>query len=434
MSKQKDFDAFLSNIEPSATTVSYISSIQNNMRDYLAEHSAYKNVHVQTFLSGSYAKHTNIRPKLYDSKRDVDIIVETIYNSENNSCEVLQELLNILSEKSIYSNAKLHSHSVGIELNGIEIDIVPVIRSDCKKIFCIGTSNINEWILADPKGHIEWSSRVNTDNKQKYKPLVKIFKWWRRNNCPDNIKYPKGLALEKIISDNLPSTELNTENHLINTMQTIVGKYQEDYIDQNIMPVINDPCLENNNLLRGYEFSDFKAFILKLSEHLELIEQNEPTNEIWRTILGTEFPNESTSKNLSSLVPIQNCLNVSYRQKPFWYLPKGNAAMINTKLEFPDGRVITLENNSDLIPKGCTLTYRALHSVKPPYNIKWQIVNTGNDAQSHSCLRGGFEDSNSGVNCRTESTAYTGKHYVQCFVIKEGQCKAKSKEFFINIE
>ena len=77
MAKQKDFNSFLSNIEPSQTTVSYISSVQNNLRDYLANHNKYKDIHVQTFLSGSYAKHTSIRPKLYDGKRDVDIIVET---------------------------------------------------------------------------------------------------------------------------------------------------------------------------------------------------------------------------------------------------------------------------------------------------------------------------------------------------------------------
>ena len=65
---------------------------------------------------------------------------------------------------------------------------------------------------------------------------------------------------------------------------------------------------------------------------------------------------------------------------------------------------------------------------------KWQVVNTGSEAAQNTCLRGGFEDSNKGQNCRIESTSYTGKHYVQCFVIKRGACVAKSKEFIINIE
>ena len=50
MAKQADFNAFLSNIEPSATTVSYISSIQTNLRSYLKNHERYKNIHVDTFF------------------------------------------------------------------------------------------------------------------------------------------------------------------------------------------------------------------------------------------------------------------------------------------------------------------------------------------------------------------------------------------------
>lgn len=68
MAKQTDFNKFLSNIEPSPTTVSYISSIQTNLREYLKNHEEYKKIHVDTFLSGSYAKHTSIRPVLGDKK------------------------------------------------------------------------------------------------------------------------------------------------------------------------------------------------------------------------------------------------------------------------------------------------------------------------------------------------------------------------------
>ena len=40
MAKQKDFDSFLKNIEPSDSTVQYISSIQTNLRNYLKSDEA----------------------------------------------------------------------------------------------------------------------------------------------------------------------------------------------------------------------------------------------------------------------------------------------------------------------------------------------------------------------------------------------------------
>ena len=117
MAKQSDFDKFLSNIEPSKSIVEYISSVQNNLRNYLKGHTKYSNVYVDSFLSGSYSKHTSIRPAKSDKKRDVDIIVVTSYSLDNDSKEVLEELLDILRESSVYKTSKLQHHSIGIVIN-----------------------------------------------------------------------------------------------------------------------------------------------------------------------------------------------------------------------------------------------------------------------------------------------------------------------------
>ena len=295
MALQKDFDSFLTNIEPSNSTIEYISSVHYNLRDYLAKHPTYKKVHIQTFLSGSYAKKTSIRPKLYDGKRDLDIIVETLYSTDQNSMEVIQEIFDILKEKDTYKNAKIQSHSVGIELGGINIDVVPVVKSTSSSQIFIGSSNYNEWILSDPKGHISWSTKVNTLNNLKYKPLVKIIKWWRRENCPEGVKYPKGITLEKMIADNLPDPYLNTEEHLVATLKLIIQRYEEE-VEAGRMPTISDPCIEGNDLLTRYKFSDFNEFIKKLSEHLSVINKYGTDNESWRKILGVEFPKRDTEK------------------------------------------------------------------------------------------------------------------------------------------
>ncbi|MEA4874288.1 MAG: hypothetical protein RR738_04365 [Anaerorhabdus sp.] len=435
MAKQKDFDVFLSSIEPSTSTVEYISSVQNNLRDYLKNHPKYKDIHLNTFLSGSYAKDTCIRPKKYDGKRDVDIVVVTNYTLSESSSDVLQELLEILLEKELYNSARLQSHSIGIELNGIEIDVIPVIKCNDSEMFYIGSSDENIWELTDPKGHIKWSTEVNVDNNSKYKPLVKMMKWWRRTNCSDGIKYPKGLALEKIIADNLPDDNLSTENYLINTMQKIVESYKEEYVDKGKIPFIEDPCIIKNNLLENYTLTEFKAFISNISDHLDLLSKDGTCNNIWQLILGDDFPVSSSAKSLSTISSVNNAaLNASHRQKPLWSIPKNEAVIINAKLIYPNGIEMLLENDGDEIPKNCTIIYRALHGIKQPYDLKWQVVNTGYEASYNSCLRGGFEDSNLNMNCRKESSAYAGKHYVQCYVIKNGQCVAKSKEFIINIE
>ena len=437
MAKQSDFNEFLSNIEPSESTVKYISSVQNNLRTYLKTHEKYKEIHIDTFLSGSYAKHTSIRPVLGDSKRDVDIIVITTYSADTNSVDVLEELRDVLIEKDLYKSAKLQSHSVGIELKGIDIDVVPVIvDSEDDQLFFIGDSDKNNWTKTDPKGHKSWSAKVNKNNNEKYKPLVKILKWWRRVNCPENSKYPKGITLEKIIADNLGDSSLSTEDFLIATIQNIISKYKENYVDNNKNPVICDPSdkIKNNDLLLGYSTSDFSSFISKLSDHIDLHSSEGTSNVIWQKVLGTEFPNESNNSNIIKSECLKNCLNASHRKQPIWPMQRGGVAFVSLKVLSTFGDVIEYQNNDFHLDKGCSLHFKALTGIKPPFKVFWQIVNTGYEAMNEHCLRGGFEESNEGASGRREITKYSGSHFVQCFIIKHGYCVAKSKEFFINIK
>ena len=436
MAKQSDFNSFLSNIEPSKTTVSYISSIQTNLRSYLKNHERYKNIYVDTFLSGSYAKHTSIRPVSGEKKRDVDIVVVTSYSAADDACDVLEELKDVLLEKADYSTARLQHHSVGIEMRGISVDIVPVIMDeDDEQLYYVGDSETGERSITDPKGHKSWSTEVNQDNNNEYKPLVKIFKWWRRVNCPADRKYPKGITLEKIIADNLGDSSLSTEDFLIETMQNIISAYKEDYSDQNINPVIDDPSekIIGNDLLAGYSADDFTAFINKLNAHVTLLNSDGTTNVTWRTILGAEFPKDTDSAS-STTTNAQMCLYAPHRQKPNWPVQRGGAVFISTRVIDAHGNPVEYVSNGKPLGKGYSLRFHAVTAVKPPYTVKWQIVNTGYEASTAGGLRGYFENSDDGPNGKRESTAYSGTHSVQCFIIKRGICVAKSKEYIVNIQ
>lgn len=434
MAKQKDFDSFLSEVEPSASTVAYISSVQNNLRKYLEKHSKYKDILIDTFLSGSYAKHTSIRPTASDKKRDVDIVIVTNYSTSDDSADVLEELCDVLKEKTLYDSAFIQSHSVSLELSGISIDVVPVIEHETyDDVYYVGSSDDGSWKITDPKGHKSWSTEVNQNNNNEYKPLVKLFKWWRRINCPSDKKYPKGITLEKIIADNIGDSSLSTEDFLIGTMQNIVNNYSEAYIANDQKPCVDDPSeyIVDNDLLEGYTFSDFKAFIEKIEEHLKKLNDSGTTNAIWKEILGDEFPSDSCS-SLSTTIT-ENCLSVSHRKKPLWPMHRSGAVFISAKVRDWDGNIHNYESNSYSIEKHCDVIYTASYNSCRKHRIAWQIVNTGYEARN--CLRGGFEDSNMGPNSRKESTLYAGKHYVQCFVIdRYGKCVARSKEFFINIK
>jgi len=66
----------------------------------------------------------------------------------------------------------------------------------------------------------------------------------------------------------------------------------------------------------------------------------------------------------------------------------------------------------------------------------WQVANSGREAEHANCLRGGiFEDGeiSKGGKARTETTSYTGEHFVRCFAVQHGEMIAQSEPFLVKV-
>ena len=94
-----------------------------------------------------------------------------------------------------------------------------------------------------------------------------------------------------------------------------------------------------------------------------------------------------------------------------------------------------IESNGAGLTKNCDLFFEAQTDVAPPFKVFWQVVNTGIEAEMARALRGRiFEGgiSNNGLS-HQESTQYKGKHWIECFIVKNGICVARSGEFVVNV-
>lgn len=85
------------------------------------------------------------------------------------------------------------------------------------------------------------------------------------------------------------------------------------------------------------------------------------------------------------------------------------------------------------LPKGVDLLFEATTNVPRPYDVKWQVVNTGREAAADDGLRGTFYDSDQRPGVRRESTRYAGTHWIEAFVVRNGVCLARSRRKFVKI-
>ena len=148
------------------------------------------------------------------------------------------------------------------------------------------------------------------------------------------------------------------------------------------------------------------------------------------SLIGEGYEKPSSLKVLEKL---------SYRKSPPWVLPRKVSVGIQGKVSFDNGHSYKDFTSGTVLPKGAKLQFFPIHRLHPPYTVKWQITNTGEEARAANGLRGDrFENAElyrGGILCgKKEETSYSGTHYIQCFIIKNGnQCMAYSNPFVVKI-
>lgn len=114
---------------------------------------------------------------------------------------------------------------------------------------------------------------------------------------------------------------------------------------------------------------------------------------------------------------------------------RGHVFITGEYLHKSSGLWMHLANNSMPLPKGRELRFRMKTDIQGSYSIKWQVVNRGNEAKGN--LRGDFSGGRDGVDSKgryhEEATAYSGTHYLVCYILQNGICVAQSAEFVVNI-
>ncbi len=286
------FTEFLKDIEPSATSKSNSATAHDNLRYFLQTHETFSYLRLDDFLAGSYSRDTAIRAQSVAGevdRADIDIIVETNYTEADRPEDVLNDLAAVLGEK--YTVERVNKRSVRVVTSKAEIDVVPVIADG--DAYKIADRDLNGWRKTNPKGHKTWSSDRNKDFDGRFKPMVKLVKWWRREN-PTH-KRPKGFVLEVLVARHAPRKETHWGEAFAQTLENIYDAYKDD-AEQDIKPVIEDPSVKNSDILGKVTVPQWKAFIDKCRVYAGIARKAQDTDDmeeatrLWRKVFGDRFP------------------------------------------------------------------------------------------------------------------------------------------------
>lgn len=291
------FTELLADIEPSTTTTANASAAHTGIRDHLWQQETFKNLLVKDFLAGSYARVTAIRPQSKgDSleRPDVDIIVVTKHSSSDDPDDVLADLRKAIEDDGDgYEVTRTNKRSVRVETWRADMDIVPLIEA-WNGGYLIPDRETGSWLATNPPVHTQWSIDQNTAFDGRFKKLVKLFKWWRRQNPTG--KRPKGFVLEVLVANHAPKDESHFGEAFTVLLENIY-KTHGQWAQHGVKPRISDPAVLGNDILAKVTVAQWRDFMEKIRVHADYARraQNEKDDmekatELWRKVFGQRFP------------------------------------------------------------------------------------------------------------------------------------------------
>jgi hypothetical protein len=435
---------------------------------------------VEVYAQGSFRLGTVIRPLSDEDDYDLDLVTKLTEMSGASARRLKGLIGDILSESDRYSS-KLEEKKRCWRIDYADeaqfhMDITPAIPAN-RSAASIQVTNKNDdgsysYTASNPKGYADWFETCSKMNAQTTRPResasVEPVKTSRMKvplqKAVQILKRHRDVVFEdepddkpiSIIITTLAAQAYGGDTGVYDALKRILinmPSYLKEGSDGYYIPNPTNPQ-ENFADKWNSEPAKARAFFNWLEAAKRDIVTVAPTIVDDYTALEESLGETVVGRALYAMAPttrgtvlteseyrapaISTVLAVSHRQRPSFKLPK--YYNLGIKAFVVENEVACqYKNNGSAIPKNCPIEFTLLvppnlqNMLKSGYTVKWQVVNTGDEARNANCLRGGFE-SEANTLKRRESTEYRGTHYVQAFLLRNGKCMGMSREYIVNIK
>lgn len=397
----------------------------------LAEHERVRSLLVSTLseakplleVGGSIAKGTLVR-----AGYDLDTICY-LANNDDGAGRTLGEIRERV-EAALRNEYDVKPKRSALRLTGrkkgtlaFTVDVVPgrFVDASQQDVFLFQDGGEKERLKTNLRKHI---SHIKDSG---HADIIRLAKVWKLRADLDI----KTFVLELLVVEALKGSALaGLEARLVSLWKTL-----RDDIDS---LKIEDPANPTGNDLASIFGDDERESLAAAATvALDLVEAGD-----WEALFGqlgtVEVPADRAIVSPRALLALGD---TSHAKQHPWAVHRGQQYSVSVKCRANSRRGKSFDFVSDgpAVTDDTKFRFEAATNVPPPFQVRWQVVNTGAHAVEVGCLRGDFieaktnpGDPSSGLVHR-ESASYTGKHWVEAFILKDDVLWARSGRFFVNI-
>ena len=329
----------------------------------------------------------------------------------------------------------------------------------------------DDWPVSNPRGYSEWfrsRMRVAFDARRQVMALNELKK--SVEEIPEyRVKTPLQAAVQilkrhrdmtfldrleqrptSIVITTLAAHAYEQEETISAALLSILGKMNLYIEDRNNTVWIANPTDPRENFAdRWSQEADLRTSFdewlqsaradfdvaVKLNDEQTIADELAP--RLGRSLVESARASKPSS-NLRSraAATVRRILDAPHRQPLQWPTVQTGSVTVSATATQKGFRPRAFSSDSSALEKNCSLQFEADTNVLKPYDVYWQVVNTGIEAKAARNLRGSFEQAYTerGHLKKTENTLYQGTHSIECFIVRNGYCLARSGPFIVNIE
>ena len=331
------------------------------------------------------------------------------------------------------------------------------------------TSRTIEWPHSNPKGYAEWfRSCMKQIFEQKRQAMALQEHLAKADDIPVyRVKTPLQSAVQilkrhrdmthegdpddkpiSIIITTLAAQAYQQESTIAATLYGVLSRMADHIEDRGDIPWIANPTDPLENFADKWSKSEYPERKQAFYDWLDKAKKDFASivgatdrivmGEALASSMGNQVIDEAINKRQKgTLEKLWSIRKPKHKKEPPWdFACMGKVKIVETEY-FQNGyRWQPFQSDGKALLKNCKLQFRAETNVTGDYEVYWQVVNTGYEALRAQGLRGGFNITKSarGRLTREESTSYKGSHTIECFIVKNDFCVARSGEFIVNIQ
>jgi hypothetical protein len=400
---------------------------------------------LDTVPQGSWAHETIIRPAA-GFEFDADFLVQLSEDEawNENPRSYANAVYTALSDHTIYGGmSSKKDRCVRVTYaNDCHIDIITyVVMANGRQV--IVNRNTNQFEDTNPVGFSEWIQEKDRLTNRNLRKAIRLLKYLRDHQDAFKLKSVLLTTMVGNIVDSWRDLDGDYYKDVPTTLLHLVEDLDLWLQAQWTKPHLADPSCPATSFNHRWTDSQFAAFrdsIHKLAPKMrEAFDASTLGDSIaaWRRVFGPAFPESVvTAVPVSASAAVTSSTGRRAPKERFIeeMFPVQLTDAVSVRCDVSPPRELNrvqrraLRAGAGIVPKQRDLHFAVEETtVEGRFDVYWKVRNSGFEAEKQQSLRGEITR-DAGQRRKKESTLYAGSHYVECYVIKNGICVARSRE------